>query len=116
CEQEISIFSEDYLASPYNELVYLEDHTRNNEVFYIKKIKAKGYWDEIIKSAHGVAEPGLMFWDTMVGYSPDGVYPQYKQITTNPCSEIGMQEYDACRLIAINLFSFVDEPFTENAS
>jgi ribonucleoside-diphosphate reductase alpha chain len=82
---------------------------------YFKKIKAKEYWDEIIKSAHNVAEPGLMYWNQMVNYSPDGVYPQFKQITTNPCSEIGMQAYDACRLIAVNLFSFVDNPFTNEA-
>ena len=83
--------------------------------YYTKRIKAREYWDEIIKSAHGVAEPGLMFWDAMIDYSPDGVYEQYKQITTNPCSEIGMQPYDACRLIAVNLFSFVKNPFTDNA-
>lgn len=81
-----------------------------------KTIVAREYWDEIIKSAHGVAEPGLMFWDAMVDYSPDGVYPQYKQVTTNPCGEIAMQPYDACRLIAVNLFSFVDEPFTKKAT
>ena len=80
-----------------------------------KQIKAKEYWDEIIKSAHNVAEPGLMFWDSMVDYSPDGIYPQFKQVTTNPCSEIGMQPYDACRLIAVNLFSFVKNPFTKDA-
>ena len=82
---------------------------------YIKIIKAKEYWDEIIKSAHNVAEPGLMFWDNMVDYSPDGVYPQFRQVTTNPCSEIAMQPHDACRLIAVNLFSFVENPFTEKA-
>lgn len=88
----------------------------NNETKgYTKKIRAKEYWDEIIKSAHNVAEPGLMFWDNMIDYSPDGVYPQYRAITTNPCSEIGMQEYDACRLMCVNLFSFVVNPFTPTA-
>lgn len=82
---------------------------------YYRKIKAKEYWDEIIKSAHNVAEPGLMFWDHMVNNSPDGVYPEYRPITTNPCSEIGMQPYDACRLMAINLFSFVVYPYTDRA-
>jgi len=82
---------------------------------YFKKIKAKEYWDEIIKSAHNVAEPGLMFEDNHINYSPDGVYQQYKGVTTNPCGEIFMQEYDACRLIAVNLISFVDNPFTKEA-
>jgi ribonucleoside-diphosphate reductase alpha chain len=97
---------------PYNTL---EKISCLGEIGYVKKIKAKEYWDEIVKSAHNVAEPGLMFWDNMVNYAPDGVYPQYKPITTNPCSEIGMQEYDACRLIAVNLFSFVENPFTKEA-
>ena len=82
---------------------------------FIKVIKAKEYWNEIIKSAHNVAEPGLMFEDNHINYSPDGVYEQYKGVTTNPCGEIFMQEYDACRLIAVNLISFVDNPFTKEA-
>lgn len=98
----------------YNTLDTIIDSSLEHKV-YAKKIKAKEYWDEIIKSAHNVAEPGLMFWDNMVNYSPDGVYSQFKQVTTNPCSEIGMQPYDACRLIALNLFSFVDKPFTKAA-
>jgi ribonucleoside-diphosphate reductase alpha chain len=80
-----------------------------------KPIKAKEYWDEIIHSAHSMAEPGILFWDNITGYSPDGVYPQFKQVTTNPCGEIPMQPYDACRLIVVNLFSFVVNPFTEEA-
>ena len=82
---------------------------------YLKKIRAREYWDEIIKSAHGYAEPGIIFVDNHHNYSPDGVYPQYKGVTTNPCGEIFMQPYDACRLIAVNLFSFVNNPFTKDA-
>ena len=102
---------EDYEGFKEYDKLYNDPYTSS----YFKKIKAKEYWDEIIKSAHGYAEPGLMFWDNMVNYSPDGVYEQYKQICTNPCSEIAMQAYDACRLIAINLYSFVKDPFTDNA-
>lgn len=80
-----------------------------------KHIKARELWQEIVKSAHNTAEPGLMFIDKHWDYSPDGVYPQYKGITTNPCGEIFMQEYDACRLMALNLFSFVKNPFTDKA-
>lgn len=93
---------------PYNELKQWGN-------IQVKRVKAKELWDECIKSAHNVAEPGLMFWDNMVDYSPDGVYPQFRQVTTNPCAEIGMQPYDACRLIAVNLFSFVENPFTDIA-
>lgn len=82
---------------------------------YVKRIKAKEYWEEIIKSAHGYAEPGIIFVDNHHNYSPDGVYPQFKGVTCNPCGEIFMQPYDACRLIAVNLFSFVKNPFTKDA-
>ena len=82
---------------------------------HVKNIKAKEYWEEVIKSAHGYAEPGIIFIDNHYNYSPDGVYPQFKGVTTNPCGEIFMQPYDACRLIAVNLFSFVNNPFTKDA-
>ncbi len=113
CDLDVSkiYYTDNY---PYNELDTYETNDESQSGF-IKRIKAKEYWDEIIKSAHNVAEPGLMFWDNMVNYSPDGAYPQFKQVTTNPCSEIGMQPYDACRLIAVNLYSFVENPFTDKA-
>ena len=98
----------------YNTL-YRCSHIKSRDVVYTKKIKAKEYWEEIIKSAHGYAEPGIIFIDNHHSYSPDGVYPQFKGITTNPCGEIFMQAYDACRLIALNLYSFVNNPFTDKA-
>ena len=67
----------------YNKL-YRCSHIRSRDVVYTKKIKAREYWDEIIKSAHGHAEPGIIFVDNHHNYSPDGVYPQYKGVTTNP--------------------------------
>lgn len=87
CTQDLSYFSKDYLSVNYNELIYLEDHKRNNEIFYIKKIKAKEYWNEIIKSAKEYAEPGLMYWDNMLDYDPATVYPQFKPTCSNPCGK-----------------------------
>jgi ribonucleoside-diphosphate reductase alpha chain len=98
----------------YNKLYPVKEI--GDTVGYVKKIKAKEYWDEIIKSAHGYAEPGIIFVDNHHDYSPDGVYPQFKGVTTNPCGEIFMQPYDACRLIALNLYSFVYKPFTKEAT
>ena len=97
----------------YNKNYECLDEEHN--VVIARRIKAKEYWNEIIKSAHGSAEPGIIFEDNHHNYSPDGVYPQFKGVTTNPCGEIFMQEYDACRLIAVNYFSFVDKPFTKEA-
>jgi ribonucleoside-diphosphate reductase alpha chain len=80
-----------------------------------KEVRAKDIWDTIIKSAHNTAEPGLIFWDKQHHYSTSSVYPGFKNVSTNPCSEIAMQGGDSCRLIAVNLYSFVDKPFTDKA-
>lgn len=81
-----------------------------------KKVNARELWNTIIQCAHNTAEPGLIFWDRQHYYSTSSVYPEFKNTSTNPCSEIAMQGGDSCRLIAINLYSFVEEPFTEKAS
>ena len=83
---------------------------------YTKEVDALKLWNTIIKSAHNTAEPGLIFWDRQHNYSTSSLYPGFKNSSTNPCSEIAMQGGDSCRLIAVNLFSFVDNPYTENAS
>ena len=98
----------------YNKLITFSDHNGGVN-YYVKKIKAKEYWDEIIKSARNHAEPGLMYWDNVLDNDPAGVYKQYKPISSNPCGEQFLQAYDSCRLMAINLFSFVDNPFTDES-
>ena len=81
-----------------------------------KEINARDLWNTVITSAHNTAEPGLIFWDRQHKYSTSSVYPGYENISTNPCSEIAMQGGDSCRLIALNLYNFVDNPFTKEAS
>ena len=82
---------------------------------YTKEIDAVDLWKTIIKSAHHTAEPGLIFWDKQHKYSTSSLYPGFKNSSTNPCSEIAMQGGDSCRLIAANLYSFVEDPFTNKA-
>ena len=82
---------------------------------YTREVDAQQLWNPIIKSAHNTAEPGLIFWDRQHKYSTSSLYPGFKNSSTNPCSEIAMQGGDSCRLIAVNLFSFVENPFTEKA-
>lgn len=96
----------------YDEIVSFTDMGKE---IYVKKVKARKYYEEISQSAWLCAEPGQMFKDRHLQYSPDGVYSQYRFITTNPCGEIGMGTYDACRLLALNLFSIVEYPFTKEA-
>ena len=81
-----------------------------------KSIKARKLWDTIIACAHNTAEPGLIFWDRQHKYSTSSVYPGFENVSTNPCSEIAMQGGDSCRLIALNLFSFIEKPFSKEAS
>jgi ribonucleoside-diphosphate reductase alpha chain len=80
-----------------------------------KQIEAKKLWDIIVKSAHNTAEPGMIYWDRQHYYSTSSLYPGFENVSTNPCSEIAMQGGDSCRLIAVNLFSFVKNPFTDEA-
>ena len=79
---------------------------------------ARAVWDEIISSAHACAEPGLLFWDTAKSLTPADLYADegFASSSTNPCGEIILSPYDSCRLMLLNLYSFVNEPFTENAT
>ncbi len=87
----------------------------SEEPKFTRTVQAKELWDTIIKCAHNTAEPGLIFWDRQHWYSTSSVYPGYENTSTNPCSEIAMQGGDSCRLIALNLFNFVENPFTKDA-
>ena len=80
-----------------------------------KQIDARQLWNTIVKSAHNTAEPGLIYWDRQHKYSTSSYYPGFENVSTNPCSEIAMQGGDSCRLIAVNLYSFVENPFTPDA-
>lgn len=80
-----------------------------------KEVDARALWDTLVSCAHNSAEPGLIFWDRQHLYSTSSVYPGFKNESTNPCSEIAMQGGDSCRLIAINLYSFVQDAFTAQA-
>lgn len=107
--QDLSYFSKEYLDGPYNTLIYLEDHKKDNKVFYIKKVRARELWDRIIKSAWTSGEPGILFEDAHIYNSPDGVYDEYRMVSTNPCGEIGMQPFDSCRLIHHILTSWIED-------
>ncbi|MBL7965165.1 MAG: adenosylcobalamin-dependent ribonucleoside-diphosphate reductase [Flavobacteriales bacterium] len=80
-----------------------------------KVLKARELWNTLVACAHATAEPGVIFWDRQHTYSTSSVYPGFRNASTNPCSEIAMQGGDSCRLIAINLYSFINEPFTSKA-
>ncbi|MFL0352151.1 adenosylcobalamin-dependent ribonucleoside-diphosphate reductase [Xanthomarina sp. GH4-25] len=85
---------------------------------FSKTIEANKIWKKIVHNAWKSAEPGILFWDTIINESVPDCYADlgYKTVSTNPCGEIPLCPYDSCRLLAINLFSYVENPFTEQAS
>lgn len=85
---------------------------------FTQEINAVKLWKKIVHNAWKSAEPGILFWDTIIKESVPDCYSDlgYKTVSTNPCGEIPLCPYDSCRLLAINLFSYVEDPFTKNAS
>jgi ribonucleoside-diphosphate reductase alpha chain len=81
---------------------------------FVAEVNAKELWNTIATSARNFAEPGLIFWDRQHWYSPSSVYVEFRNISTNPCSEIAMGN-DSCRLIAGNLAGSIINPFTKDA-
>ena len=84
---------------------------------YTQDIDAKKLWNKIIHNAWKSAEPGVLFWDTIIRESVPDCYADegFRTVSTNPCGEIPLCPYDSCRLLALNLLSYVDEPFTKAA-
>jgi len=99
-----------------------ERYTQKYPIFsenpkYSKDIEANKLWKKIVHNAWKSAEPGILFWDTIINESVPDCYADlgYKTVSTNPCGEIPLCPYDSCRLLAINLFSYVEKPFTDKA-
>ena len=84
---------------------------------YTKKIDATKLWNKIVHNAWKSAEPGVLFWDTITREAVPDCYADlgFRTISTNPCGEIPLCPYDSCRLIAVNLYSYVVNPFTKDA-
>ena len=84
---------------------------------YATDIDALQLWNKIIHNAWKSAEPGVLFWDTIIKESVPDSYADmgFETVSTNPCGEIPLCPYDSCRLLAINLFSYVNQPFTKKA-
>ncbi|AGB29937.1 ribonucleoside-diphosphate reductase, adenosylcobalamin-dependent [Prevotella dentalis DSM 3688] len=83
-----------------------------------KEIAARQLWDKIVHNAWKSAEPGVLFWDTILRESIPDCYADlgFRTVSTNPCGEIPLCPYDSCRLLCLNLYSYVDKPFTSEAT
>ncbi|WP_321295195.1 adenosylcobalamin-dependent ribonucleoside-diphosphate reductase [Marinifilum fragile] len=97
---------------------YTQQYPINSEnPTYKKDIDAGKLWNKIVHNAWKSAEPGILFWDTIERESVPDCYADlgYRTVSTNPCGEIPLCPYDSCRLLAINLYSYVENPFTKKA-
>ena len=94
------------------------DDAPEDECLTSKEIDAQKLWKKIVHNAWKSAEPGVLFWDTITHESIPDCYADlgFKTVSTNPCGEIPLCPYDSCRLLAVNLYGYVDDPFTPQAS
>jgi len=109
---------DEFMKAVRNSTTYHQKYPINsNEPVYTKDTDAASLWQKIVFNAWKSAEPGILFWDTVIRESVPDCYADlgYGTVSTNPCGEIPLCPYDSCRLIAINLYSYVDHPFTEQA-
>lgn len=90
----------------------------SKEPLFAKNVEAKKIWDKVVHNAWASAEPGVLFWDTLINESIPDCYADlgFKTVSTNPCGEIPLCPDDSCRLLALNLYSYVNNPFTDEAT
>jgi len=109
---------DDFMRAASEGKTYVQQFPIDSQEPYVRKeINAKELWKKIVHNAWKSAEPGVLFWDTILRESVPDCYADlgYRTISTNPCGEIPLCPYDSCRLLAINLYSYVDKPFTPHA-
>jgi ribonucleoside-diphosphate reductase alpha chain len=109
---------DDFMEAVESGKPYIQKYPINSDKpLYQKETDAGRLWDKIVKNAWQSAEPGILFWDTIIKESIPDCYADlgFRTVSTNPCGEIPLCPYDSCRLLAINLYSYVDDPFTTQA-
>ncbi|NLI71480.1 MAG: adenosylcobalamin-dependent ribonucleoside-diphosphate reductase [Bacteroidales bacterium] len=109
----------EFMEAAINNKKYTQQYPIDSKKpLYTKDIDANALWKKIIHNAWKSAEPGVLFWDTIINESVPDCYADlgYRTVSTNPCGEIPLCPYDSCRLLAINLYSYVNRPFTHEAS
>lgn len=110
---------DEFMEAAINNKKYTQQYPIDSKKpLYTKDIDANALWKKIIHNAWKSAEPGVLFWDTIINESVPDCYADlgYHTVSTNPCGEIPLCPYDSCRLLAINLYSYVNRPFTHEAS
>lgn len=110
---------DDFMQAAISDNLYQQQYPIDSKTpATVKDIHAKTLWKKIVHNAWKSAEPGVLFWDTITRESVPDCYADlgFKTVSTNPCGEIPLCPYDSCRLLAINLYSYVKNPYTKKAS
>ncbi len=111
--------TDEFMRAATENLPFVQQYPVNaSDPDITKEINAKALWKKIVHNAWRSAEPGVLFWDTILNESVPDCYADlgFRTVSTNPCGEIPLCPYDSCRLLAINLYSYVNKPFTTEAS
>ena len=109
---------DDFMQAAIEGKMYTQQYPIDSDTpTYTKEVDAAKLWKKVIHNAWKSAEPGVLFWDTITRESVPDCYADlgYKTVSTNPCGEIPLCPYDSCRLLAVNLYSYVKNPFTAEA-
>lgn len=109
---------DDFMQAAVDGKTYIQKYPiDSNSPQYTREVNASELWKKIVHNAWKSAEPGVLFWDTIIRESVPDCYADlgFKTVSTNPCGEIPLCPYDSCRLLAINLYSYVVNPFTSEA-
>jgi ribonucleoside-diphosphate reductase alpha chain len=111
--------TDEFMQAVINDGEYVQHYPIDSDDPAVKRpIRARDLWSKIVHNAWKSAEPGILFWDTIIRESIPDCYADlgFRTVSTNPCGEIPLCAYDSCRLLAINLYNYVDRPFTAEAS
>ena len=111
--------TDSFMEAAVNDKPFVQQFPINAEQpTYSKEISAKKLWEKIVHNAWKSAEPGVLFWDTIIRESLPDCYADlgFRTVSTNPCGEIPLCPYDSCRLLSINLYAYVKNPFTKDAT
>ena len=110
--------TDEFMEAAVNDKPYIQQYPINaDRPSFTKEVSAKQIWEKIVHNAWKSAEPGVLFWDTILKESIPDCYADlgFQTVSTNPCSEIPLCPYDSCRLLSLNLYSYVIDPFTDHA-
>ncbi len=111
--------TDSFMEAAVNDKPFVQQFPINAEQpTYSKEISAKKLWEKIVHNAWKSAEPGVLFWDTIIRESLPDCYADlgFRTVSTNPCGEIPLCPYDSCRLLSINLYAYVKNPFSKDAT